>query len=147
MPVSRHWRGLKQYDNCFAASDAIQWLHHHLVNNPNFGKTVTREQTTKLLKWVLKTLYRWSYRLFFNYYFIIFPLLNYFKFLSTILIALCVISILYLLNAQSDLEANETYIINLYFTKTWNLTYFKFKSYLTSKIKRKQNINYTFHFT
>ncbi|KAK7086424.1 hypothetical protein SK128_017618 [Halocaridina rubra] len=54
MPVSRHWRGLRQYDRCFTASEAIEWLHNHLKSNPNFGSSVSREQTTKLLRKFLK---------------------------------------------------------------------------------------------
>ncbi|XP_064122053.1 DEP domain-containing protein 1A-like isoform X2 [Macrobrachium nipponense] len=54
MPVSRHWRGLRQYERCFTASEAIDWLHVHLKNNPNFGSSVSREQTTKLLRKFVK---------------------------------------------------------------------------------------------
>ncbi|XP_068240420.1 DEP domain-containing protein 1A-like isoform X2 [Palaemon carinicauda] len=54
MPVSRHWRGLRQYERCFTAAEAIDWLHVHLKNNPNFGSSVSREQTTKLLRKFVK---------------------------------------------------------------------------------------------
>ncbi|XP_076034655.1 uncharacterized protein LOC143021201 isoform X2 [Oratosquilla oratoria] len=55
MPLSRHWRGLRQYDNCFTAADAIDWLHQHLRNDPNFGTSVSREQTIKLLRKFVKS--------------------------------------------------------------------------------------------
>ncbi|RXG69028.1 DEP domain-containing protein 1A, partial [Armadillidium vulgare] len=54
MPLSRHWRGLKQYDSCFTASEAIDWLHDYLRSNPNFGQNVVREQATKLLRKFVK---------------------------------------------------------------------------------------------
>ncbi|KAB7502608.1 DEP domain-containing protein 1A, partial [Armadillidium nasatum] len=54
MPLSRHWRGLKQYDSCFTASEAIDWLHDYLRSNPNFGQNVIREQATKLLRKFVK---------------------------------------------------------------------------------------------
>ncbi|XP_071533389.1 uncharacterized protein [Panulirus ornatus] len=55
MPVSRHWRGLRQYDKCFTAIEAIDWLHNHLQNDPNFGNSVSRDQTIKLLRKFLKS--------------------------------------------------------------------------------------------
>lgn len=55
MPVSRHWRGLRQYDRCFTATEAVDWLHVHLQNDDNFGSSVTRDQTVKLLRKFLKS--------------------------------------------------------------------------------------------
>ncbi|XP_042863645.1 DEP domain-containing protein 1A-like isoform X3 [Penaeus japonicus] len=55
MPVSKHWRGLRQYERCFTASEAIDWLHNHLQSDPNFGSSVSRDQTTKLLRKFLKS--------------------------------------------------------------------------------------------
>ena len=54
MPRKRHWRQLKQYDNCFTASEATSWLHSQLKANPHFGPTVSKEQTQKLLCKFLK---------------------------------------------------------------------------------------------
>ncbi|XP_053647606.2 DEP domain-containing protein 1A isoform X2 [Cherax quadricarinatus] len=54
MPVSRHWRGLRQYERCFTATEAIDWLLNHLQSDPNFANSVSREQTTKLLRKFLK---------------------------------------------------------------------------------------------
>lgn len=55
MPVSKHWRGLRQYERCFTAAEAIDWLHNHLQSDPNFGSSVSRDQTTKLLRKFLKS--------------------------------------------------------------------------------------------
>ena len=33
---------MKTYDDCFVASDAVEWLHQYLKNNPNFGTDVSR---------------------------------------------------------------------------------------------------------
>ncbi|KAK4307168.1 hypothetical protein Pmani_021048 [Petrolisthes manimaculis] len=54
MPVGGHWRGLRHYDRCFTASEAIAWLHHHLRHDTNFGASVSRDQTTKLLRKFVK---------------------------------------------------------------------------------------------
>uniref|UniRef100_A0A6A7FU87 DEP domain-containing protein 1A-like n=1 Tax=Hirondellea gigas TaxID=1518452 RepID=A0A6A7FU87_9CRUS len=54
MPVSRHRRGLRVYDDCFLGADAVTWLHKHLCGNPNFASSVSKEQTTSLLKKFLK---------------------------------------------------------------------------------------------
>ncbi|XP_064605126.1 DEP domain-containing protein 1B-like isoform X2 [Liolophura sinensis] len=50
LPLGRNRRYMKTYDNCFAASDAVDWLHEHLKCNPNFGETVTRAQTVQLMQ-------------------------------------------------------------------------------------------------
>ncbi|XP_074642684.1 DEP domain-containing protein 1A-like [Tubulanus polymorphus] len=50
MPVGRHRRNMKTFETCFVASDAVDWLHSYLKNNPNFGADVTRYQTIQLLQ-------------------------------------------------------------------------------------------------
>ena len=42
LPVGRHWRQLKKFDNSFVASDAVTWIHHLLLRNPSYGLSVTR---------------------------------------------------------------------------------------------------------
>ncbi|CAL1280048.1 unnamed protein product [Larinioides sclopetarius] len=54
MPVKKHRRRMQTYNNCFAASEAVTWLHCYLMNNPNFGPEVTRQQTVNLLQKFLK---------------------------------------------------------------------------------------------
>ena len=50
MPVAKHWRGLRQYENCFTSAEAVDWLNGHLKSDPNFGPSVTKDQTVKLLR-------------------------------------------------------------------------------------------------
>ncbi|KAK3579133.1 hypothetical protein CHS0354_022153 [Potamilus streckersoni] len=50
IPLARHRRYMKTYDNCFVASEAIDWLHQYLRQNPNFGSAVTRFQSIQLLQ-------------------------------------------------------------------------------------------------
>ncbi|XP_006816189.1 DEP domain-containing protein 1B-like isoform X2 [Saccoglossus kowalevskii] len=55
MPLKKHrWR-VRLYDNCFTASDAVDWLHDHLRANINFGPEVTRQQTIQLLRKFVKS--------------------------------------------------------------------------------------------
>ena len=54
MPRKKHWRQLRQFENCFTASEAVTWLHAQLKNNPHFGPAVTKEQTQQLLCKFLK---------------------------------------------------------------------------------------------
>ncbi|XP_055953824.1 DEP domain-containing protein 1B-like isoform X2 [Argiope bruennichi] len=54
MPVKKHRRRMQTYNNCFTASEAVTWLHCYLMNNPNFGPEVTRQQTVNLLQKFLK---------------------------------------------------------------------------------------------
>ncbi|XP_056388737.1 DEP domain-containing protein 1A isoform X2 [Hyla sarda] len=54
MPLKKHRQSFKTYGNCFTASEAIDWLHHLLRNNSNFGSDVTRQQTIQLLRKFLK---------------------------------------------------------------------------------------------
>ncbi|XP_014663453.1 PREDICTED: uncharacterized protein LOC106806114 [Priapulus caudatus] len=50
MPLKKHRRSMRYYDNCFTPSDAVEWLHGHLQENPIFGRDVTRQQITQLLE-------------------------------------------------------------------------------------------------
>jgi len=50
MPIKKHKKNLRTYDNCFSSTEAIDWLQKDLQNNPNFGTDVTKEQTIQLLK-------------------------------------------------------------------------------------------------
>uniref|UniRef100_A0A8C5QQ91 DEP domain containing 1 n=1 Tax=Leptobrachium leishanense TaxID=445787 RepID=A0A8C5QQ91_9ANUR len=54
MPMKKHRLHFKTYGNCFTASEAIDWLHHLLKKNNNFGTDVTRQQTIQLLRKFLK---------------------------------------------------------------------------------------------
>nr|CAB3237387.1 DEP domain-containing protein 1A-like [Phallusia mammillata] len=54
MPKRRHRRHLKLHNECFAASDAVDFLHKLLKNNHNIGSEVTRLQTIQLLRKFLK---------------------------------------------------------------------------------------------
>ncbi|XP_057696108.1 DEP domain-containing protein 1A [Corythoichthys intestinalis] len=54
MPLKKHRQNLRNYNNCFTALAAVDWLHQMLCNNSNFGPDVTRQQTVQLLKKFLK---------------------------------------------------------------------------------------------
>ncbi|XP_041064268.1 DEP domain-containing protein 1A-like isoform X1 [Carcharodon carcharias] len=54
MPLRKHRLHLKKYNNCFTASEAVDWLHKLLRNNSNFGPEVSRQQTLQLLRKFLK---------------------------------------------------------------------------------------------
>ncbi|GIY81263.1 DEP domain-containing protein 1A [Caerostris extrusa] len=54
MPVKKHRRRIQTYNNCFTASEAVTWLHCYLMNNPNFGTDVTREQTINFAAEIFK---------------------------------------------------------------------------------------------
>lgn len=54
VPRKRHWRQLRQYENCFTAIEATSWLHTQLKANPNFGPNVTKDQVQQLLCKFLK---------------------------------------------------------------------------------------------
>ncbi|KAG6940946.1 DEP domain containing 1B, partial [Chelydra serpentina] len=54
MPLRRHRSLFKNYECCFKASEAVDWLHKLLRCNQNFGPEVTRNQTIQLLKKFLK---------------------------------------------------------------------------------------------
>ncbi|XP_013405001.1 DEP domain-containing protein 1B isoform X2 [Lingula anatina] len=55
MKVGRHRKAMKTYDDCFVASEAIDWMHNCLQTNPNFGPEVTRQQTIQLMQKFLKS--------------------------------------------------------------------------------------------
>lgn len=42
MPLQRHRKALRRYDNCFMSSDAINWFHLHLRSSPDFEVAITR---------------------------------------------------------------------------------------------------------
>lgn len=42
MPVGRHRRYMRVYMGCFVGSEAVDWLHVELQNNPNIRPRVTR---------------------------------------------------------------------------------------------------------
>ena len=52
MPVKTHSThlGLKIYESSFTGAEAIDYLNDYLIKNPNYGSSVTREQTSLLLK-------------------------------------------------------------------------------------------------
>ena len=50
MPLKRHKKNMRTYENCFSSTEAIDFLHRNLQKNPNFGSDVTKEQTIQLLK-------------------------------------------------------------------------------------------------
>nr|CAB3237404.1 DEP domain-containing protein 1A [Phallusia mammillata] len=54
IPTKKHRQLLKSYEDCFSATEAIDWLHALLKANRNFGTQVTRQQTIQLLQKFLK---------------------------------------------------------------------------------------------
>ncbi|XP_046650662.1 DEP domain-containing protein 1B-like isoform X3 [Daphnia pulicaria] len=54
VPQKRHWRQLRQYENCFTSAEATNWLHSQLKENPHFGPTVSKDQIQQLLCKFLK---------------------------------------------------------------------------------------------
>ena len=54
VPVKkRRWR-MKTYQDVFLASEALDWLHGYLKQNPNFGVDVTRQQAIQLCEKFMK---------------------------------------------------------------------------------------------
>lgn len=54
VPVKRRrWR-MKVYEDVFVASEALDWLHGFLKDNPNFGADVARQQAVQLCQKFLK---------------------------------------------------------------------------------------------
>ena len=54
VPVKRRrWR-MKVFEDVFVASEALDWLHGFLKENPNFGAEVTRQQAVQLCQKFLK---------------------------------------------------------------------------------------------
>jgi hypothetical protein len=54
IPLKRHRRHIKVYDNCFTGQEAVNWFQSVLQNNLHLGNIVTREQTIQLLNKFLK---------------------------------------------------------------------------------------------
>ncbi|XP_030056884.1 DEP domain-containing protein 1B-like isoform X2 [Microcaecilia unicolor] len=54
MSLQKHRIHFRSYDNCFSASEAVEYLHDLLRCNQNFGPDVSRKQTIQLLKKFLK---------------------------------------------------------------------------------------------
>uniref|UniRef100_A0A8C5JUG9 DEP domain-containing protein 1A n=1 Tax=Jaculus jaculus TaxID=51337 RepID=A0A8C5JUG9_JACJA len=54
MPLRKHRQHFKKYDNCFTATEAVDWLYNLLRSDSNFGPEVTRQQTVQLLRKFLK---------------------------------------------------------------------------------------------
>ena len=50
MPLKKHKKNMRTYENCFSSTEAVDFLHKHLQKNPNFGTEVSKEQTVQLLK-------------------------------------------------------------------------------------------------
>jgi predicted transcriptional regulator YheO len=50
MPLKKHKKNMRTYENCFSSTEAVEFLHRNLQKNPNFGSDVTKEQTVQLLK-------------------------------------------------------------------------------------------------
>ncbi|XP_003742453.1 DEP domain-containing protein 1B [Galendromus occidentalis] len=53
MPLGRHRRGLKLFENCFPGSEAVSWTLDFLKNNRNLlpnGQEVTRQKVVLLMQ-------------------------------------------------------------------------------------------------
>ena len=42
MPIGRHWKQLRAYDDCFVASEAVDWLYEFLQQHHEAGAELTR---------------------------------------------------------------------------------------------------------
>ena len=54
IPLKKHRKNLRSYEDCFTANEAIEWLQRQLQQNPNFESDVSREQTLMLLQKLLR---------------------------------------------------------------------------------------------
>ena len=54
MPMKKHRKHLRTYENCFSANEAIEYLHRQLQKNPNFDSEVSKDQTLLLLQKLLR---------------------------------------------------------------------------------------------
>lgn len=56
VPLKKHWRNFRTYQDCFSASEAIDWLYRYLKASPNFKShtSLTRQQAIQLLQIFLK---------------------------------------------------------------------------------------------
>jgi len=42
MPIGRHWKQLRPYDDCFVASEAVDWLFEVLQHRHDSSPKLTR---------------------------------------------------------------------------------------------------------
>ncbi|KAJ9582988.1 hypothetical protein L9F63_022673 [Diploptera punctata] len=54
IPLKKHRRHIKIYENCFTGQEAANWFQTVLKNNPSVGSSITKEQTIQLLNKFLK---------------------------------------------------------------------------------------------
>ena len=55
MPLKRHWKNFRTFNDCFTASEAIDWTYRYLKTSPNFQHlTITKTNAIKLLQIFLK---------------------------------------------------------------------------------------------
>ncbi|CAF0977052.1 unnamed protein product [Brachionus calyciflorus] len=55
MPLKRHWKNFRTFNDCFTASEAIEWIYSFLKSSPNFQHlNITRQNAIKLLQIYLK---------------------------------------------------------------------------------------------
>lgn len=55
MPLKRHWKNFRTFNDCFTASEAIDWTYRYLKSSPNFQHlTITKINAIKLLQIFLK---------------------------------------------------------------------------------------------
>jgi hypothetical protein len=55
MPLKRHWRNFRAYQDCFNGSDAIDWIYKFLKSSHHFSHlTITRQNAIKVLQIFLK---------------------------------------------------------------------------------------------
>ncbi|GLH12903.1 Uncharacterized protein GBIM_17561 [Gryllus bimaculatus] len=54
MPLRRHRRHMKVYENCFSGAEAIQWLQLALKDNPNIKPGISKTQVRQLLNKFMK---------------------------------------------------------------------------------------------
>ncbi|XP_068082199.1 DEP domain-containing protein 1A [Anabrus simplex] len=54
MPLKRHRRHIKVYEECFSGVEAVRWFHAALQRNPSIGPDISKEQVVQLLNKFLK---------------------------------------------------------------------------------------------
>ncbi|KAI1278092.1 DEP domain-containing protein 1A [Halotydeus destructor] len=55
VPVRKHRKHLKYYDDCFLAKDSVDWIHHYLMASPYFeNQEIERQQAVQLLRKFLR---------------------------------------------------------------------------------------------
>lgn len=51
MPLKRHWKNFRTFNDCFTASEAIEWIYRYLKTSPNFQHlNISRQNAIKLLQ-------------------------------------------------------------------------------------------------